>query len=39
MQAIALSGIDEYVARRAHKAKFAAALQRVIREEASVGAP
>jgi hypothetical protein len=36
MQAIALSAIDEYIARRAHKAKVAAALQRVVSEEASV---
>jgi hypothetical protein len=36
MQAIALSAIDEYIARRAHKAKVAAALQRVVREEAGV---
>jgi hypothetical protein len=36
MQAIALSAIDEYIARRAHKAKVAAALQRVVREEARV---
>ena len=36
MQAIALSAIDEYIARRAHKAKVATALQRVVREEARV---
>jgi predicted transcriptional regulator len=36
MQAVALSAIDEYIARRAHKAKVAAALQRVVREEAGV---
>jgi hypothetical protein len=36
MQAIALAAIDEYIARRAHKAKVAAALQRVVREEAGV---
>ena len=36
MQADALSAIDEPIARRAHKAKVAAALQRVIREEAGV---
>ena len=36
MQAIALSAIDEYIARRAHKAKVAAAVQRVVREEAGV---
>src|SRR5271165_1769737 len=36
MQAVALSAIDEYIARRAHKAKVATALQRVVREEAGV---
>ena len=36
MQAVALAAIDEYVARRAHKAKVADALQRVVREEAEV---
>lgn len=36
MQAVALSAIDEYIARRAHKTKVAGALQRVVREEASV---
>ncbi|GAB1814518.1 hypothetical protein MUNTM_35570 [Mycobacterium sp. MUNTM1] len=36
MQVVALSAIDEYIARRAHKAKVAAALQRVVREEAGV---
>ena len=36
MQAVALSAIDEYIARRGHKAKVAAALQRVVREEAGV---
>jgi hypothetical protein len=36
MQAVVLSAIDEYIARRAHKAKVAAALQRVVREEAGV---
>jgi hypothetical protein len=36
MQAVALSAIDEYIARRAHKAKVASALQRVVREEAGV---
>lgn len=36
MQAIALSAIDEYIARRAHKAKVAAALKRVVHEEARV---
>jgi len=36
MQAVALSAIDEYIARRAHEAKVSAALQRVVREEAGV---
>jgi predicted transcriptional regulator len=36
MQAVALSAIDEYIARRVHKARVAAALQRVVREEAGV---
>jgi predicted transcriptional regulator len=36
MQAVALSAIDEYVARRAHKAKVAETLQRVVREESGV---
>ena len=36
MQAVALSAIDEYIARRAHKAKIDAALQRVMTEEAGV---
>ncbi|ASL10856.1 hypothetical protein MYCOZU1_04409 [Mycobacterium intracellulare subsp. chimaera] len=36
MQAVALSAIDEYIARRVHKAKVADALQRVLREEAGV---
>lgn len=36
MQAVALSAIDEYIARRAHKAEVAAVLQRVMREEAGV---
>ena len=36
MQAVALSAIDEYIARRTHKAKVAAALERVVREEAGV---
>jgi hypothetical protein len=36
MQAVALSAIDEYIARRAHKAKVATALERVVREEAAV---
>lgn len=36
MQAVALSAIDEYIARRAHKAKVADALQHVLRQEAGV---
>ncbi len=36
MQAVALSAIDEYIARRAHKGKVDAALQRVVVEEADV---
>lgn len=36
MQAVALSAIDEYIARRTHKAKVAAAVQRVVEEEAAV---
>ncbi|MCV7233018.1 CopG family transcriptional regulator [Mycobacterium branderi] len=36
MQSVALSAIDEYIARRAHKAKVASALERVVREEAGV---
>jgi hypothetical protein len=36
MQAVALSAIDEYIERRAHKARVAVALQRVVREEAGV---
>ena len=36
MQAIVLSAIDEYIARRAHKAKVVGALKRVVREEAGV---
>ena len=36
MQAVALSAIDEYIARRAHKANVAAALERVVREETGV---
>jgi hypothetical protein len=36
MQAVELSAIDEYIARRPHKVKVAAALQRVVREEAGV---
>lgn len=36
MQAVALSAIDEYIARRTHKDKVAASLQRVLHEEAEV---
>ena len=36
MQAVALSAIDEYIARRAHKAKVGTALTRVMAEEAAV---
>ncbi len=36
MQAVALSAIDEYIARREHKAKVAEVLERVVREEAGV---
>ncbi len=36
MQAVALSAIDEYIARRAHKAKVDSALTRVVAEEAGV---
>jgi predicted transcriptional regulator len=36
MQAVALAAIDEYIARRAHKSKVAAALTRVVTEEAGV---
>ena len=36
MQAVALSAIDEYIARRAHRAKVDDALQRVLVEEAGV---
>jgi hypothetical protein len=36
MQAVALSAIDEYIARRTHTAKVADALQRVVREESRV---
>jgi len=36
MQAVALSAIDEYIARRVHKVKVSAALQRVLGEEAGV---
>ncbi|CDO20596.1 hypothetical protein BN978_01053 [Mycolicibacterium mageritense DSM 44476 = CIP 104973] len=36
MQAVALSAIDEYIARRAHKTKVDAALRRVVAEEAGV---
>lgn len=36
MQAVALSAIDEYIARHAHKDRVAAVIERVIREEAAV---
>ena len=36
MQAVALSAIDEYITRRAHKAKVDAAVRRVVAEEAGV---
>jgi predicted transcriptional regulator len=36
MQSVALSAIDEYIARRTHKSKVAAALDRVVRTEAGV---
>lgn len=36
MQAVALSAIDEYIARRAHASKVEAALSRVVTEEARV---
>ncbi|OBG39981.1 CopG family transcriptional regulator [Mycobacterium sp. E3198] len=36
MQAVVLSAIDEYIARRAHETKVAGALRRVLREEAEV---
>jgi len=36
MQAVALSAIDEYIARRAHTSKVEAALGRVVTEEARV---
>ena len=36
MQAVALSAIDEYIARRAHESKVASALRRVVTEEAGV---
>jgi hypothetical protein len=36
MQAVALSAIDEYIARRAHTARVTDALERVVREEAGV---
>ena len=36
MQAVALSAIDEYIDRRAHKTRVAGELQRVIREEAGL---
>ncbi|MGV0813713.1 CopG family transcriptional regulator [Mycolicibacterium boenickei] len=36
MQAVALSAIDEYIARRTHKAKVQTALRRIVAEEAGV---
>jgi predicted transcriptional regulator len=36
MQAVALSAIDEYIARRGHRSKVESALQRVLVEEAAV---
>jgi predicted transcriptional regulator len=36
MQAVALSAIDEYIARREHKAKVSAVARRVVSEEAGV---
>jgi hypothetical protein len=36
MQAVALTAIDEYIARRAHSAKVDAVLHRVVAEEAGV---
>jgi predicted transcriptional regulator len=36
MQAVALSAIDEYIARRAHKSRVDAALERVVAEETGV---
>jgi hypothetical protein len=36
IQAVALSAIDEYIARRVHKAEVASALERVVRDEAGV---
>lgn len=36
MQAVALSAIDEYIARREHKVKVDKALTRVVAEEAGV---
>lgn len=36
MQAVALSAIDEYIARRAHKTRVETVLERVIAEEAGV---
>ena len=36
MQAVALSAIDEYIARRAHKGKVGDAVQRIVREETGV---
>ncbi len=36
MQAVALSAIDEYIERRAHRTKVESVLHRVFREEANV---
>ncbi|MEO6794161.1 MAG: CopG family transcriptional regulator [Mycobacterium sp.] len=36
MQAVALSAIDEYIARRTHKAEVSDALRQVVHEEAGV---
>jgi predicted transcriptional regulator len=36
MQAVALSAIDEYIARRAHKSTVDAVLTRVVAEQAGV---
>ncbi len=36
MQAVALSAVDEYIERHAHKVKVASVLQRVVNEEAGV---
>ena len=36
MQAVALSAIDEYIARRAHETKVDAVLERVVAEESGV---